>query len=147
MKERECGGAKMKKALRGIVLLFGLSAVAQQAGPPPDLEIPSNMKQYYVVFLVTEPGKPHDDPQMMKNHLAFIRKQVESGKVVLSGPFTDAGKIAGMFVMDVPSADEAKKLLADEPMTKAGWVKVEAHPAMLPDLSAVKIVYPPKKSE
>ena len=137
----------MKKIILGMALFFGVSAVAQQAGPPPDLEIPSNLKQYIVVFLVEEAGKAHDDPQMMKNHLAFIRKQVEVGKVALVGPFTDHGKIAGMFIMDVPSAEDAQKILSDEPMTKAGWVKVEAHPAMLPDLSMVKIVYPPKKPQ
>jgi len=133
----------MKQIVLGVMLLLGLSAVAQHAGPPPDMEIPSNMKQYFVAFLVEAPGE-HNDPQMMKSHLAFIRKQVEAGKVALVGPFTDHGKIAGMFVMDVPSADDVKKILADEPMTKAGWVTVEVHPAMLPDISAVKITYPAK---
>ncbi len=133
----------MKKIMLGIVLLFGLVSVAQHAGPTPDPEMPSNMKPYIVAFLVEESGT-HNDPQMMKRHLAFIRKQIEAGKVALVGPFTDEGRIAGMFVMDVPSAEDAKKILADEPMTKAGWVKVETHPAMLPDLSAVKIVYPTK---
>jgi uncharacterized protein YciI len=138
----------MKKIVLGLVLLFGLQALAQQAGPPPDLEIPSNMKQYMVVLLVENAnGKGHDDPQMMKKHLAFIRGQVESGTVVLVGPFTDNGKIAGMFIMDVPTADDAKKLLAAEPMTSAGWVVPEVHPAMLPDISAVKIVYPEKKAQ
>jgi uncharacterized protein YciI len=139
---------RMKKLLLVLVLLFGLGAVAQQAGPPPDLEIPNNMKQYFVVFLVENAnGKAHDDPQMMKKHLAFIRGQVESGKVVLVGPFTDNGKIAGMFIMDVPTADDAKNLLASEPMTSAGWVVPEVHSAMLPDISAVKITYPEKKAQ
>lgn len=137
----------MKKIILSLALCFGMSAVAQQAGPPADLEIPSNLKQYIVVFLVEDAAKAHDDPQMMKKHLAFIRKQVEAGKVALVGPFTDQGKIAGMFIMDVPSVEDAQKILADEPMTKAGWVKVEAHPAMLPDISAVKIVYPDKKPQ
>lgn len=131
----------MKKTLMGVVLLFGLSAVAQHSVPPPGLEIPSNMKPYFVVLLVEAPGQ-HDDPQMMKNHLVFIRKQVEAGKVALVGPFTDHGKVAGMFIMDVPTADDVRRILADEPMTKAGWVTLEVHPAMLPDISAVKIVYP-----
>jgi uncharacterized protein YciI len=138
----------MKKLFLVLVLLFGLSAVAQQAGPPPGLEIPNNMKQYFVVFLVENPnGKAHDDPQMMRKHLAFIRGQVESGKVVLVGPFTDSGKIAGMFIMDVPTAEDVKKLLASEPMTSAGWVTLDIHPAMLPDISAVKITYPEKKAQ
>src|SRR3954464_6245987 len=139
-------GEEMKSIVLGMVLLVGLRAVAQQAGPPPGLEIPSNMKQYIVVFLVENAnGKAHDDPQMMKKHLAFIRGQVESGKVVLVGPFTDNGKIAGMFIMDVPTAEDAKKVLAAEPMTSAGWVTPEVHAAMLPDISAVKITYPEKK--
>jgi len=138
----------MKKIILGLVFLFSVTAVAQQAGPPPDLEIPNNMKQYFVVFLVENSNnKAHNDPQMMKKHLAFIRGQVESGKVALVGPFTDNGKIAGMFIMDVPTVDDARKLLATEPMTSAGWVTLEIHPAMLPDISAVKIVYPGKKGQ
>ena len=136
----------MKKLIVGMMLLFGLSAVAQQSGPPSGLEIPSNMKQYIVAFLVEAPGT-HNDPQMKKNHLAFIRQQIEAGKMVLAGPFTDQGKIAGMFILNVATADDAKSLLAQEPMTKAGWVTVEAHPAMLPDLSAVKVVYGPKTAQ
>lgn len=136
----------MKKIALGLVLLLGLGACAQEAAPPSGLEIPSNMKQYFVAFLVEVPGH-HNDPQMMKKHLAFIRRQVEAGKVALVGPFTDNGKIAGMFIMDVPSAEDVRKILADEPMTKAGWVTVDVHSAMLPDISAVKITYPEKKNE
>jgi uncharacterized protein YciI len=137
----------MKKVILVLVLLPGMSAVAQNAGPPPDL-VPNHMKQYMVVFLVENSNhNPHEDPQMLKKHLAFIRTQVESGKVVLVGPFTDNGKIAGMFIMDVPTADDAKKLLAAEPMTSAGWVTPEVHAALLPDISAVKITYPEKKAQ
>jgi hypothetical protein len=52
-----------------------------------------------------------------------------------------------MFILNVATVDDAKSLLSEEPMTKAGWVTVEAHPVMLPDLTAVKVVYPAKKAQ
>jgi uncharacterized protein YciI len=139
----------MKKLALCMGFLFGLSAVAQQAGPPTDLEIPSNMKQYFVAFLVAndKSAQAHEDHELLKKHLAFIRTQVEAGKFLMVGPYTDNGRIAGMAIIDVLTAEDAKKILSGDPMVTAGVLEVEVHPAMLEDLSVVKTVYPNKKAQ
>jgi uncharacterized protein YciI len=139
----------MKKLVLGLVLFFALGAVAQQAGPPPDLEIPSNMKHYFVALLVAndKSAKAHDDHELVKKHLAFIRSQVEAGKFVVVGPYTDNGKIAGMAIVDVPTLEEVKTIMSVDPMVTSGMFDMEIHSAMLEDLSVVKIVYPNKKPQ
>lgn len=139
----------MKNVLWGMVLLFGLGAVAQQAGPPPDLEIPSNMKQYFVAFLVAndKSAKAHDNHDLVKQHLSFIRTQVEAGKFLVVGPYTDNGKIAGRAILDVPTLEEAKKILSGDPMVTRGMFDMDVHSAMLEDLSGVKTVYSNKKPQ
>lgn len=139
----------MKTLALVVALLISMGAVAQQAGPPPDLEIPSNMRQYFVALLVAndKSAKAHDDHELVKKHLAFIRSQVEAGKFVVVGPCTDNGKIAGMAIVDVPTLEEVKKIMSEDPMVTSGMFDMEIHSAMLEDLSAVKIIYPTKKAQ
>ncbi len=136
----------MKKVVLGMVLLFGLGAVAQQAGPPPGLEIPTNLKSYFVVFYLKNANseKAHDDLELMKKHTHYVRGLTENGKIVMAGPYTDEGRIAGMFILTAQSADDAKNVVSGDPIVTDHMVDVEVHSAMLPDLSAVKVVYPPK---
>jgi|SRR4051812_33261228 uncharacterized protein YciI len=138
----------MKKLVLAIVLLYSAAMLAQQAAPAPDLEIPDNMKQYFVAFLTKneKSEKAHQDHDLIKQHLAFIRSQVEAGKFVLVGPFVDQGHIAGMMIINTATAEEATKILQVDPLVSGGWVETEIHPAMLPDASAVHITYPKKKT-
>jgi uncharacterized protein YciI len=139
----------MKKVVLGVMLLVSMGAAAQQPGSPQDLEIPSNMKQYFVAFLVAndKSAKAHEDHELLKKHLAFIRTQVEAGKFLVVGPFTDNRKIAGMAIIDVPTLEDAKRIWSGDPMVSSGVLDVEVHSAMLEDLSAVKMVYPNKKPQ
>jgi uncharacterized protein YciI len=124
----------MKKAILGLTLLFAMAVTAQQGPPPADFEIPTNMKQYFVVFYVenAKSEQAHQNHEIMKKHLQFIRSQAEAGKIALAGPFTDNGKIGGMFILDVPTADDAKKLIAGDSVASTGSADVEIHSAMLP---------------
>lgn len=137
----------MKRIVLGLTLLFGLSAVAQQAAPPSDIDIPSNLKPYYIVFYVTNANsaKSHENPELMKKHLEFVRGLSESRRIALAGPFTDNGKIGGMFILSAKSAEDARNVVSNDPIVSSHSVDVEVHSAMLPDLSPLKIVYPPKK--
>jgi uncharacterized protein YciI len=139
----------MKKAILALMLFFGMAVAAQQGPLPADFEIPTNMKQYFVVFYVqnAKSQQAHQDHAMMKQHLQFIRSQAEAGKIALAGPFTDNGKIGGIFILDVPTADDAKKLIAGDLVASSGAADVEIHRAMLPDMSPVKFVYAPKKAQ
>ena len=137
----------MKKLVSVVALLISLGAVAQQAKPPADLEIPTGMKQYFVALLVTneKSAKVHEDVELVKKHLAFVRAQVEAGKFLVVGPFTDNGSFGGMAIVDVATMEEAKKIFIDDPLVTSGAFGIEIHQAMLEDLSAVKTIYPNKK--
>ncbi len=137
----------MRRVLLGLVLLVGINAVGQQAGPPPGAEIPTNLKRYFVVFAVknAKSEAAHHNPEMMKGHLEFLHAQNDAGKLMVAGPFVDEGKVGGIFIMEAASADQVKQILNGDPVVSSGFVDVEIHPAMLPDLSPVKWVYADKK--
>lgn len=139
----------MRKLVFGVILLMSSAAFAQADKMPPGLDIPDNMKQYFVVFLVqdekAEPKEP--DQAMLKAHLASVRANIEAGKYILAGPFIDHQRIDGMFIVNAANKDEAMQLVSADPTVKAGLTRVEVHPAMFPDLSSLKITYPPKQAQ
>lgn len=138
----------MKKIILAMALFFGFGAVAQQGGPPPDLEIPSNMKPYFVVLYVANASsaKAHDNHELIKKHLEYIRRLAESGKIMAAGPFTDGGQFAGMFILSAASTEDARNIVSEDPMVGTHAVDVDVHSVMLPDLSPVKMIYSPKKT-
>ena len=119
-------------------------AMAQPVTMPPDIApyVPSNLQTYYVGFLVT-PARPVEmTTDLFRAHQSHIRAEVEAGRYKLMGPFTDSGVVRGMIVVEAQSGDEARALIAADPAVRAGVFAVEVRPAVLPDLSPVKIVYP-----
>jgi uncharacterized protein YciI len=139
----------MRELVFGLILLLSTAAFAQHDNFPPGLEIPANMKQYFVVFLVEDEKAPprEPDPAVLKAHLATIRTNIEAGKYILAGPFIDHQKIGGMFIVNTATKEEAMQLVSADPMVKSGLAKVEMHPAMLPDLSSLRVTYPPKQPQ
>jgi uncharacterized protein YciI len=64
--------------------------------------------------------------------MANIKAMARSGKLVLAGPF-DADEQqrdapAGLFLFDVPTADDVRALLAHDPAIAAGRLAVEILP-------------------
>ncbi len=139
----------MKKLVLAVILLVSSSAFPQADKLPTGPDIPDNMKQYFVVFLVgAEKSPPKEpDPAVLKAHLATVRANIQAGKYILAGPFIDHQRIDGMFIVNAASRDEALQLVSADPIVKAGLAKVEMHPAMLPDLSSLKVTYPPKQAQ
>ena len=125
------------------LLALGLAA---QTPPPPYKDIPQNMKQYFVGFLVEgakapQPQAANEPDPLVAKHLAYIRSQVEAGKFLLVGPFLDKDRIRGMAIVNAASVEEARQILNGDPMVKSGRMTIEVHPAMLPDVSAVRVDY------
>jgi len=65
-----------------------------------------------------------ESKQLFESHMANIRAMGKAGKLVLAGPFDapadDRAAYAGLFVLDVASAAEARALLAGDPATASG---------------------------
>ncbi|MGN6164593.1 MAG: YciI family protein [Flavisolibacter sp.] len=89
------------------------------------------MKQYVMVFLKTGPNKNIDSAgkiQLLQDHLKNIGRLANEGKLVMAGPFLDGGNLAGIFIFNVTTIEEAKALTATDPAIKAGMFEIELHP-------------------
>jgi uncharacterized protein YciI len=89
------------------------------------------MKTYVMVFLKEGPVKIKDSvarEQLQTAHLKNIFKLADEGKLIIAGPFSDDQEIRGIFIFNVNTVDEAKKLTETDPAVKAGVLIMELHP-------------------
>ena len=135
----------MKQILAMVLLLCSIACLGQTAAPAQKLDIPKGLKQYFVGFLMrtakTDSVSQEEQQTQLRQHLAYIRSQVEAGKYRLVGPFQDNGTIAGILIIDTPTIEEAKEIIGKDPLVLSGRATLEVHPAMLADLSCVQMQY------
>ena len=97
---------------------------------------PMKMTTYYFAFLRRgpkwTPEKTAETEKLQAAHMANINAMAATGKLVIAGPFENAGNYAGVFVFKVGSLDEAKALAEGDPAVKAGRLTVDVHPWMVP---------------
>ena len=89
------------------------------------------MKTYVMVFLKEGPAKIKDSVEREKlqnAHLKNILKLADEGKLIIAGPFADDQEIRGIFIFNVGTVEEAKKLTESDPAVKAGVLIMELHP-------------------
>lgn len=123
--------------------MAALSASAQTqvaASPKPvfDAELAQKtgaddygMRKYVLVILRTGPTRVEDPERrkaMFAGHMANIQRLSKEGKLVLAGPFGDAvGDWRGLFVFSTDSIDEAKALVATDPVIIQGEMVADYH--------------------
>lgn len=117
------------------------SAQTQVAAPPKpafDAELAQKtgaddygMRNYVLVILRTGPTRVEDPERrkaMFAGHMANIQHLSKEGKLVLAGPFGDAvGDWRGLFVFSTDSIDEAKALVATDPVIIQGEMVADYH--------------------
>ncbi len=132
------------RQLLAIPLLFALS-VAQAAEPAApqatafDAELAKKtgaddygMRRYVLVILKTGPTRVPDGEArkaMFAGHMANIQRLSKEGRLAVAGPFGD-GKGSdwrGLFVFAVESIDEAKALVATDPVIINGEMIADYH--------------------
>lgn len=89
------------------------------------------MKQYVMAFLKSGTVKIKDSAARMElqmAHLKNITRLADEGKLVVAGPFMDDQPIRGIFIFNVSTIEEAKKLTETDPAIKAGTLVMELHP-------------------
>ena len=89
------------------------------------------MKKYVMAFLKAGPTQIKDlvaSARLQKAHLQNIMKLAAEGKLIVAGPFLDDQPIRGIFIFNVESVEEAKKLTETDPAIKAGELVMELHP-------------------
>ena len=90
------------------------------------------MRPYVLVVLKTGPT-PVTDPEkrkaMFAGHFANMERLGQEGKLVLAGPFEkNADGWRGLFVFAVPDVEQARALVATDPVVSNGEMVPEFHP-------------------
>ena len=124
-----------------VLVLVSVSARAQssaEAGTPPyDPELASSvgadeygMKNYVLVVLKTGPTKVPVGPErdeMFQGHFANMKRLAGEGKLALAGPFDGVDGWRGLFIFAVSDIEDARKLVATDPVIVKGEMTAEFH--------------------
>ena len=105
------------------------AALAQKVGADD-----MGMRKYVLVILKTSakpvPAGPERDA-MFRGHFANMKKLSDAGKLAFAGPFAGPnkgeGSWRGMFVLAVPTIEEAKLVAATDPVLQQGEMVAEYH--------------------
>lgn len=88
------------------------------------------MRNYVLVILKTGPNKMTDAEgrkKMFAGHFANIQRLAAEKKLVLAGPLDGVEGRRGIFVFNTPDIEEAKKLVATDPVIVNGEMVAEYH--------------------
>lgn len=108
-----------------------LMAVQVKAQDKKTAEKKYEMKMYYLVFLKSGANRTQDSvtvSKLQEAHIAHLTKMAESGKMDIAGPVNSTGDLRGICIYNVVSKEEAERLANEDPMVKAGRLKVEVLP-------------------
>lgn len=124
----------------GALALAGLAFLTQaQAQTPPsyDAELAKSlggndngMRRYVFVVLRTGPNKVPAGPErteMFAGHMANIKRLAGEGKLAYAGPLDGVNGNRGIFILSVESIDEAKALVATDPVIIKGEMVADYH--------------------
>ena len=88
------------------------------------------MRKYVLVILKSGPNPVPAGPErdaMFKGHFANISRLAAEGKLAVAGPLDGVDGWRGLFILAVPEIDEARKLVATDPVVAKGEMVAEYH--------------------
>ncbi|MGB7069934.1 MAG: YciI family protein [Pyrinomonadaceae bacterium] len=88
------------------------------------------MKNYVLVILKTGPKKVPEGKEradMFAGHFANMKRLAGEGKLALAGPLDGVDGWRGVFVLAVSDIEEAKKIVATDPVIIKGEMVAEYH--------------------
>lgn len=119
------------------VTSYGQQAASEAAKPGFDAELAKQvaadergMRKYVLVVLKTGPNKVPAGPErdeMFKGHFANMGRLAAEKKLALAGPFDGVEGWRGLFIFAVESIEEAKALVATDPVIIKGEMVAEFH--------------------
>jgi len=128
----------IRNLLVALLLIGTINCFAQSKNPQYDAQLAQKlgaddygMKQYVMAFLKAGPNRSTDSAARMKlqmAHLKNITRLADEGKLIIAGPFMDDQPIKGIFIFNVTTIEEAKKLTETDPAIQAGSLVMELHP-------------------
>ena len=112
-------------------------ARAEEAAPAYDPALAAKvgadengMRRYVLVILKTSPTPVPPGPardEMFKGHFANMKRLADAGKLALAGPLDGVDGWRGLFIMAVSDIEEAKALVATDPVVAQGEMIPEFH--------------------
>ena len=132
-----------------LILLIPFSAFSQQSAFDQKLADSLGadvygMKSYVLAILKTGPAKIEDKAlrdSLFRGHMDNISRLVQTGQLVVAGPLQKNNlNYRGIFIFNVKTIEEAKKLTQSDPTVSSGIFEIEffnwygsaALPAYLP---------------
>lgn len=88
------------------------------------------MRRYVLVILKTGPNRVPAGPardEMFKGHFANMTRLADEGQLVLAGPLDGVDGWRGLFVLAVTEIEEARRLVATDPVIQQGEMIAEYH--------------------
>ncbi len=108
-------------------------------------DVPKNLQPYFLGLLRKGPRWNETDGreavELLPQHLAYLREQIETGRYVVAGPVTDESDIVGMMIVKARTLDDALTLAGQDPGVVAGRMCVQMHPMLLPTLDGLRVNY------
>jgi uncharacterized protein YciI len=89
------------------------------------------MKRYVMAFLEAGPNRPTDKREiarLQRAHLDNIKRMADEGVLVLAGPFLDDGDLRGIYIFNVATVEEARRLTETDPAIQAGSLVMTLRP-------------------
>jgi uncharacterized protein YciI len=88
------------------------------------------MRKYVLVILKSGPnpvpaGKERDE--MFKGHFANMKRLAAEGKLAVAGPLDGVDGWRGLYILAVPEIEEAKQMVATDPVVAKGEMVAEFH--------------------
>lgn len=90
----------------------------------------NGMRAYTLVILKTGPHRVPDGAErdaMFRGHFANIERLAAEGKLAYAGPLDKVDGWRGLFILAVDDLEEAKKIVATDPVILAGEMVAEYH--------------------
>ena len=106
-------------------------------------DVPRNLRPYFLCLL--RKGERwnvttgHED--LMPQYLAYLRREMESRRIVFAGPVTDDSEVIAVAVLQAANVQGAAAIVNENPGVKSGHFAAELHPCYLPDLDGVQVQY------
>jgi len=124
----------VKAGVLSVEVLKWWAAKGIMKSPPTPFNL-AELKTYYFGLISRgpkwTPERTTETDKLQAGHMANINNMAKAGKLVIAGPFDNAGNYAGVFVFKVDTLAEAKALSDGDPAVHAGRLAVDVHPWMV----------------
>jgi uncharacterized protein YciI len=103
------------------------SVAAITSARAPSQEPKYEMGTFYLCLLI-KPQNPTAGPasqDLLQDHFKHVKGLIAGGKAAIAGPFVDNTRIAGVFVLNASSPEEARAWEEADPLVKTGGFSVE----------------------